>query len=320
MSTGTPSAPVRFLQGQHASDTRNLLLPVFSGQVFARFDSAAKFLPLVNVRRVGPGQSWAVFYKTGLASARYHTPGIELLGGTRGTTEIRITADDVLVSDFAVSDLDVMLSHFDVRQQFAEASGNSLARETDKNIARMLILASRASADGEFLGGETLTDASLTKTGAIDGKAWVDGFREIRIKADEKNVPSDTMLYGAVNPRVFDAIRFAQDAKGNYMFPADATANRPESLDVAGIKVFWTNNLPTADESSTLTVYPKYRANYSTTTGVVWASDAIGVTMVMDITYETTRDVRRQEDFTVYKMLSGCGIVRPELAWEIKTS
>lgn len=319
---GDLSSPNRFLQGQHVSDARALLLSVFTGKVLSKFDLAVKFAPLVQTDTPAQGSTKGVFYKVGHASGGYHSPGVELLGRSIPTTKIEIDADDILVSDFAVADLDAMLTNFNASEKFAGAAAHFLAKTLDKNILRMLILASRAAADGPFPGGNSITDASLINSGAIDGKAWIDAFREARIKFRETvNLPDEVALYAAVNARVFDAMRFATNSKGMYIFPQAAeAAMAPSTLAVEGITVHWTNNMPSGDESADTDVYGKYRGNWTNTKSIVWASEAVGVTQVMDITYETTRDVRRLEDFTVYKMMSGGGTVSPEMAMELKVA
>jgi hypothetical protein len=67
-------------------------------------------------------------------------------------------------------------------------------------------------------------------------------------------------------------------------------------------------------------VYSKYRADFSTTTGMMWAEPAVAAAVMMDLQFETTRDTRRQEDFQVAKMLAGHGTLRAEAALEFKTS
>jgi hypothetical protein len=78
--------------------------------------------------------------------------------------------------------------------------------------------------------------------------------------------------------------------------------------------------IPNTDESASATVYPKYRANFSTTTGILWTPMAVGTVKLMDVAMETERDVRRQEDFMVAKMAVGTDALRPECAVEFKTA
>lgn len=269
----------------------------------------------------------AQFPRTWKATAAYHTPGQELLGDDIDTGEVVVTVDDILTASFAVADLDTMLSHFDVRSEFSAACGRELAKIYDKNIFRSIILSARASADGPFPAGQNITNAALTNTGTIDGKAWLDAIIQAQQLFDDVDVPDSEQRYAAVNKRVFDAIKYAKDANGRYMvLGRDSIADQSsgtmatEYLEIEGVRIFKTRNLPKTNETADTSVYSKYRANYATTTGIIWTPMAACAAKLMDITVESTRDVRRLEDFQVSKMLAGHGKLRPECAIEIKTS
>jgi hypothetical protein len=327
MAWGDPSNPARFLYGQSASDERNLALKVFGGEVLAAFDLNTVTLDKHQTRSVR-GKS-AQFPKTWKATSEYFRPGQEMLGNDIDTTEITITVDDILVSHVAISDLDAMLSHFDVRSQFSTELGRALARVFDKNVFRQIVLAARTAADGPFPGGIVVTDAALTNSGTISGIDWIEAIRSANISLFNNDVPEEAARYMAVNRNVFDAIKYAKDANGNYLvlnrdFQAanggGISGRIGESLQIDGVTIYPSRNMPTTNETSDTTVYSKYRGNYSTTTGVLWTPMSVATTKVMDMALETTRDVRRQEDFMVAKMLVGHGTLRPEATVEFKTS
>jgi hypothetical protein len=86
----------------------------------------------------------------------------------------------------------------------------------------------------------------------------------------------------------------------------------------------WTSSrrvrCPSTNESADTSVYAKYRANYSTTTGILWCPQAVGTVKLMDVALESERDARRQEDFMVAKMAAGTDAIRKECAVEFKTA
>jgi hypothetical protein len=338
----TASTPTRFLQATDASDTRKLALEIFGGEVFSAFNLSTIFDGKVFSRSITEGKS-AKFPKIWKAASSYHTAGTQLLGGTISTGEVVITVDAILESDVEVYDLDDMLSHFDVRSPFARELGLALARTYDKNIARSIVLAARnngstgaltgagaAEPAGSFPAGNVITDASLTNSGTVDGVAWIDAIRAANIALFNKDVPEDMPRYCAVNAAVFDAIRYAKDSTGQYLVlnrffnegqVSDASvAQRPQMLQIDGVTVLRSRNLPTTDESADASVYTKYQANYSTTTGVLWTPMAAGVLKRSDVAMEQMRDPRRLSDFMVVHMLVGHGVLRPECAVEFKTS
>lgn len=324
------SSPSRFLQGQDPSNTRALALDIFGGEVFTAFNLATIFDDKVQQRAISSGRS-ARFPKVWKASSGYHQAGDELMGQTIATGEVVITVDDILVAHTGIYDLDDMLSHFDVRGPFARELGLALAREYDKNIARQIILAARnAGAGGPFPGGTVIVDSDLANTGAIDGPNWIAQIRNARQDLFNKDVPEDMPLYMACNAAVFDAIKFAKDSSGNYLVlnrffnegqaPGNVVASRGDMLRIEDVTILRTRNMPTVDETSDTTVYSKYQANYSTTTGILWAPMAAATLKLMDVGLEYFRDVRRLEDFLVAKMLVGHGVLRPECAVEFKTA
>jgi len=133
--------------------------------------------------------------------------------------------------------------------------------------------------------------------------------------------------YCAVPVEIFDAIKYAVDSNGQYLilnrdFQADnagGISDRAEMINIDGVMICKSRNMPTTDESSTAGVFSKYRADYSKTVGVMWCPQAIATCKLMDISLETERDVRRLEDFLVSKLFVGHGVLRPEMAVEFKT-
>lgn len=325
---GVTSTPARFGYGQSTSDDRNLFLKVFGGEVLTAFTEKVVTLDKHVVRNIEFGKS-AQFPKTWKATSAYHEAGQQLLGDDIDTTEVTITIDGLLVSHTAIYDLDEKMSHFDVTSEFSQELGRSLAREFDKNVLRQIVLAARTSADGPFPAGNTITDAALVNSSiaSTTGKAWIDHIREANIALYNKNVPEDMPRYLVVNADVFDAIKYAVDSSHGYLVinrdfgeQAGGVAGAGNVIQIDGVQIIRSNLMPTANETSDTSVYSKYRANYSTTTGIMWCPEAVGTLKLMDLAMETERDVRRQEDFMVAKMAVGHGVLRPELAVEFKTS
>lgn len=332
MAYGDSSSPSRFLQGQAAgtslSEMRTLALDIFGGEVITAYDLALRFADKVQSRTLSGGARSARFPKIWKATAAYHTAGQELLGTEIETGEISITPDEILAAHTSIYDLDDMLSHFDVRSQFAAELGRALARINDKNVARQIIKAARTASDGPFPGGNVVTDASLIASGAIDGNDWIAGIKSANKLLFNADVPEDMPRFMGVNWDVFDAIKFAKDANGRFVLlntenrgnQSAGLAGRDETLTVDGVTIFKTKQVPNTDESADATVYTKYRANYSTTTGILWTPMAVASVKMKDVSLETTRDTRRLEDFMVASSLTGNGTLRPECAVEFKTA
>jgi hypothetical protein len=330
MATGTASSPVRFGKGQSSPvDNRSLYLDLFGGEIITAFDNATVTLDKHTVKSLSGGAKSYRFPKTWKAEAEYHTPGTELLGNDFTTGELTINVDDILVSHYAIADLDRILSHFDMRSIISGEMGRALAKVFDKNVFRQLILAARDAGSSPFPGGESITDASLAATaGVYSGIDWIDAIRDANIRLYNKDVPEDMPRYLAVTTEVFDAIKYAKDSNGQYLilnrdFQADTAggiSSRGETIKIDGVTVVKSRNIPNSDESAATGVYSKYRADFQNTVGVMWCPQAVATVKLMDISMENERDVRRLEDFMVAKMFVGHGTMRPEMAVEFKTA
>jgi len=329
MAFGDPSNPTRFGRGQSAPpNDRALFLDVFGGEVLAAFEQANIFEPYIRTLRISGGMRSARFPKTWKATAEYHQPGQELLGNTIDTGEIIITPDELLVSHVAVSDIDEMLSHFEVRSRFAAELGAALARVHDQNIARALVLAARTPADGPFPSGAQVVDPALAPNaaGVYDGQAIVQAIRAANRIFYDRDVPESYRRYCALPRPAFDALRFAVDPAGRYLFverdfgATQTFSERRMMLEVDGVSVMPTKHVPSTNQSTDTSIYSKYRANYTNTRGIVWCEDAVGAVTLRAPTLETTRDVRRQETFMVASLLSGLGTLRPECAVELRSA
>ncbi len=321
------SNPTRFGKGQSANE-RELFLDLFGGEVLAAFQETTLMDGKHQIKNLTSGRSWR-FPKVWKATSEYHTAGQQLLGNNIETGEISITVDHLRVAHTAIYDLDEMISHFDIRGQFSRELGLELAYGYDKDVLRQTVLAARTTGDGPFPGGTVIEDAALTATGTVDGKAWIDAIIKANEEMYEKDVPESQQRYMAVNKKVFNAIKFAKDANGQYLAihrdfgepQAGGIRGRGQFLDIDGVYVYHGTKarLPFgANDTSNNGVYSKYRADYSKTTGVLWTPMATATTKLADVALETERDVRRQEDFMVAKMAVGHGTLRPECAVEFK--
>ena len=81
--------------------------------------------------------------------------------------------------------------------------------------------------------------------------------------------------------------------------------------------MYMSNLIPQSNDTANGDVKAKYRADYSTVLGVAWGNEGVGTTKLIGMGLESTRDVRRQEDFVVAKIAVGHGPVRNEICWEV---
>jgi hypothetical protein len=302
----------RIGQVNGAGDADALFLKVFGGEVMTAFEESNVAQDKHMVRSIANGKS-AQFPATWKVSASYHTPGAEIVGQTSNVNERVITIDDLLISDVFLANIDEAKSHYDVRSIYTQEAGRALAREWDKNVLQLGVLAARASATvtgGN--GGTVLTNASY----GTDGATLAGGMFAGAQKLDEKDIPEN------------DRYMFIKPAQYYLMAQTTNVLNRDwggsgvyaegSVLKVAGISIVKTNNLPTSDLSADTPA--KYAGNFATTVGLIMNKMAVGTVKLLDLAVESQYDIRRQGTLVVAKYALGSGILRPECAVELKTA
>ncbi|SPA50603.1 hypothetical protein [Cupriavidus taiwanensis] len=318
-------SPVAFGTGQSSpADDRSLFLKKFTGEVLTAFTLATVTKGKFNERNIQGGKS-AQFIRTGDSMAEYLTRGQEMMGNPYATGEVEITLDGLLVAHHALFDLDTLMSQFDIRGPMTTSMGQALAEVYDRNNYRAAILAARQAAVGPFPGGSRIVAADLLTSGVIDGMAWMARIREAKAALYAKKVPLTSTIYMAVPYAVFDALKYARDSVSGHFVNLTTTiqlaaagegANVTEAIRLEGVNIYPTQLVPNTNESAATSVYPKYRADYSKTSAVMWTPDAVGVLTLRGMSTEVERSARRQEDFIVTSQASGHGTLRAECAVE----
>jgi hypothetical protein len=292
-----------------------LFLKVWSGEVLTAFLNATIFDSKQRVRSIASGKS-ASFMATGRLTASYMTPGQTQVGQVMKHNETIIVIDDLLKVDAALSEVDELKAHWDVRAPITEAMGDALAQTYDQNVARCIALAARASNVVTGLSGGTQISAGATV--ATDATVLAGTFWTAAQTLDEKFIPNKDRFYGLRPAQFYLAaktntlINKDWDGKGSY---ADGTIQ-----SIAGLTIVKSNNVPSADDSSNTNLMAKYKADYSNTIGLVWVPDAVGTVKLMDISSQMEWQIREQVTYMISKYLVGHDKLRPECAIEVLKS
>lgn len=342
------SNSLRFLRNEALASPSNLdmLLPVFGGEVIAAFEEANQFINLVNYKIMTEGKDLK-FPALWKLSSEIHEAGTELLGLDVDTKEYTISLDErPIVSHFEVDDIDVSMAHFDVRSELAKETGRELARQMDRRIAALLLNAAATGADAGSnnfpIGGDSYSvwDNNSDFTSGFnteqDAAALIEAISGIAQAMDERDVPVQDRAC-VVKVSLYHALRklglpyynasgsavvypgqgsvFGNPAYGGTGPGIAGNQGYGMPLDVMGVPVYMSNHLP----SATINTGPsKYHvANGDKVGGVMWHRSAIGVIQMAGIVTESERDVRRQSDFMVSKLLMGGGALRPYASYRI---
>lgn len=295
-----------------AGDALALFLKVFSGEVLTEFERTVLFSDKHFIRQITSGKS-AQFPLIGAASSRYHTPGKWIDGTKIDHAEKVITIDDLLIADTFIANIDEAMNHYDVRGPYSQELGRELAQAFDKNVARVMVLAARAANPlTSRPGGTRISNANMD----TDKDALRTALFSAAQKLDEKNVPAEDRT-AFFRPAQFYIM--AQDTTLINKFYGETGGDLGKGTlnTVAGFPIVKSNNVPAADDSANTDVHTKYRANFSTTQGIVSHKMAAGTVKLMDLAMDAAYEPRRQGTFMVAKYAVGHDWLRPECAVEL---
>lgn len=322
----------------------DLWLPVFGGEILTWFEELNISQQFVRTKTIMSG-STTEFPLLHQFEAERHAIGTELLGQDMPRGVRRIELDDrPLAVPYEVDDIDRMLSHFDDRQELAQAGGRALARQMDRFNFRLLLNASRTRADGNspFPGGGLDRDGTALVDAAFPAAAGGDWDRaaviqflaaleQIQIQWAENDIPENDRnvvvpfklwfrLRNLGMPRAGDDITLRDWSMGTNQLVAgapqySAPQNRTNALSFNGLPIWGSNHLPNGENITTDEA--KYQGDFTKTRAFMGQMEAVGHLTLLDVVTETDRDVRRGVDFFVTKVLTGGGTLRPETAVEL---
>lgn len=341
--------------GLNAANTgagnNELFLKQFAGEVLTTFELENVMMPLHTVRSISSGKS-AQFPTTGVASAAYHTPGESLMttddggnpAGSKYLSKIKhaervISIDDMLVSSAFIANIDEAKNHYDVRSIYSTEIGRQLAYVADKNLIRTIIAGANASTDRfggtgttPYLGGTV--EYNDEATGDALGTALATAFFDAAQKMDEKGVPQSDR-YAVVTPEVYyQIVNLNKDAiSRDYNPEGNGSKAAGYIVQIAGIRILKSNNIPTANESSATNVHNSAQVqndvfgsggvgyggfDFSRTKGVIFQKEAAGTVKLLDLAVESDYSIERQGTLMVAKYAMGHGVLRNECCYWLR--
>ena len=332
------------------SDNDALFLKVFSGEILTAFEQNNVMKDLHLMRTITSGKS-AQFPVSGIATAKYHTPGVNIADSGNsmlssiGMNERVITIDDVLVSSTFIANIDELKSHYDVRSIYAAELGKALAKRFDIATMKTLFAAAGTGASAPQVGGNTIAAADTTTASGI-----IDALYAAATKLDEVDAPSDGR-YAIVTPAQYykllttDNVAINKDTSGG-----SADSARGTVVEVAGIQLKKSNNFleviaegnisgagtgssndqtnaDNDDGSANNDVFDGsgvgYNGDFSALNNsgehgiLVGTKEAIGTVKLLDLATESEYQIERQGTLFVAKYAMGHGVLRPECSVKI---
>ena len=321
-----------------AGANAKLWLPIWSGEVLHAYDEYRSFEPMVTAKTIASGREME-FPITGTVDLQpAWRAGEYLMGGNdskAGNFSVSLDARP-MAAHFELDNVDLMITQWEYRQELARQAGQTLANARDKQI-------------GAFIGGAAvveLTDqdprslqlpapSQLTGTdSASDALEILAAIEDFIVDCQENSVPVGE-TYCAVTPRVFQDIRrlgvAESQPQASYMQPmfggvAEAGGlGAPlqqglnaleDKLTYMGVTICKSNHLPTEDYAAAPIGEARYNVDGAAVgvKGLIWMPGAVASLRKTGLVVDTEDDIRRNTTFTVASMMSGTGILKPELA------
>jgi hypothetical protein len=321
--------PSRLGQLLATGDDNAAFLKKFGGEIFSTFEEVNRFMALHDTQVLLQGAKSASFPVLGVAAAKWHTPGEDLIidqdsASTDYTSAIKhaekeIFVDDVLTSSILVPDLDRMKNHYDYRAKYASAIGRALALRADKNILGTLLAAAKATETiSGVTGRPTVTDADgFASTAAT----LIGGIFDAGAAMDALNVPSEGR-YVALSPTRYAMI--ARDTTLVTRVEKDYGQDYGKGviLEVGGFGIIKTANMPTTDLSAVADGGAKndvhgsggvgYNGDWSKVEALCFQRQAIGTVKAQDLMLQSEYQLNRLADLMVASYVMGHGVLRPE--------
>lgn len=311
----TDQTPNRAGQIGGAGDTDALFLKMFSGEVMTAFEEKNVTKDRTMVRGIESGKS-AQFPVAGRASAFYHTPGAQVLGGEVKNGEKVIVIDDLLISPFFLAEIDEAKAHYDVRSIYSTETGRALATTWDQHVLQVISLAARTStSDVDLPGGGIVTEAVANDFDDPD-KLVAAMFAVAQI-FDEKEVPEDERT---VYIRPSGYYKLVNSGKAiNRDFGGEGSIAQGKIWNIAGLDIVKTNHLPSTNvTASTVSGGSRdaYVGDFTKVEFLAAHKSAVGTVQLMDLSARIDYDPNRLGHAGVAKYAVGHGVLRPEAAIE----
>lgn len=314
MANSIPSVP-GFKPGG-AAGNKDLYLDLAGGEVQAAYKRATIMRERHRVFDLNGGKTLR-FPRVGRASAKYHTPGTELVGGQIQHDEIVLSSDEALVADVFLANLDEVMSNFSVRSEWMKQLGEELAVQHDANILRAIVKAAR-TADLLGAGASTpVTKAALKSNAGL----LFEAISQAKQKMDEKNVDVTKEIYAVIDTASWYLMAQSDKNLNRDFNGGDASLRRMSLTSIDGIEILKSNIMPFGvNDTANANIPTRYRANYTNTVGAVWTKDAVATAEMEAINFETIHQPWKRGHLLTAAYTSGTDVFRAAEAVELVTS
>lgn len=309
----------------------------FSGMVLAAFKRKNIMRQFVWEKDTRGSQA-ASFPAVGLAKSAAHVAKGKDIFDDSNNFLSQVKVNDVLVKTdrpmFAASALDLVddLMSDDVQlMHIAEALAETLARDIDRKILMAGLQGARANANiTATTGYETMFGGTVLKKGATvvsQQSVLLAAIQEAAKVFDQHDAPSERYCF--LNPAAYHLLLSGTTILGAEYGRQEVVEGR--ALDVHGIKILMSNNVPSTLIAQSDTVFGAtaasgcrniYYGDYVETVGLCIAGrQAIGGAILRDLkTWTQLNDEKRLSHLLKVDFIGGFSYLRPECLIEINSN
>ena len=343
MANGDFNASRLGLVNNSGTNFTELFLKVFANEVLTTFEEINVMKDLHTVRTISSGKS-AQFPITGVASAKYHTVGEDILESSSGYTsqikhaERTINIDKVLLASTFIANIDELQNHYDVRSIYSKELGKALAKRFDIATMKTLAAAAKSTSLIGGNGGQTINLGTTTGAPADLSTAanLIKTLTLVAQKFDENDIPSGDR-FAILKPEDYyklagaDSTAITLDSR--FSAGTGGSLASGSVLQVAGIDIVKSTHLTDIavvegsqdqdDDNANNDVMggsgTGYNFDLSDIEILAGHKAAIGTVKLMDLTTESEYIMTKQGTALIAKYAMGHGILRPEAAIEVIT-
>lgn len=291
---------------------------IFSGLVMEAFDRKNIGLKMVYNQTIENGSSayFPIIAQLADTSAAAYVVGTDVSTSAIPVKERVITIDQPQYVALSISRLEEKILAFDTRSKLAKQMGEALATKIDKEVFSEILVASQTSGTigGSVMqpdGSEVNNDAiSAGATPELKGDALFAAIFEANTVFKQKDVPGDPVV--VTTPANFNFL--VQSGKGvhrDFTSGANGGVDAGTIVEIAGLKIMWTNHLPVGTAVSVASVDKKLQA-------LAFTEDCIGVVKLMEIMTDIDPlPTKIREDLLKSFYWIGMGVLNPSMACAI---
>lgn len=291
-------------------------LEVFSGMVMTGFDRKNIGVGLITVKTIASGSS-DQFPVIARSLDNGDTPQTYVIGEDVSTQAIPvkdrvITLGQPIEYSLSISRLEEKILHFSTRATLAKEMGSALATKVDRAIFSEVLVASQTS--GTIGGAKMQPDGSEVNNDAIStgatpedkGDALFAALFEANTLLKEKDIMGEPIF--VTTPANYNFL--VQSGKGVHRdyTSGNGGVDSGTIIEIAGLKITWSNNLPVGTAVSVAAVNKKLQ-------GLLFTPDCVGLVKLMDVTTEIDKlPTKIGQDLIKSYYWNGMGVLNPGCA------